>query len=108
MSATDISGESLVAIVNGFAGLTLTGVIKIIVLAIVLLILRSSWRRFNWNMTMISAIVWGSLVSIHVSLLVFLDFNMWKLYLLGIPGQIAVFLWFRMYRPMKEKEKTYE
>lgn len=39
MSATDISGESLVAIVNGFAGLTLTGVIKIIVLAIVLLIL---------------------------------------------------------------------
>ena len=46
--------------------------------------------------------------TIHVSLLIFLDFNMWKIYLLGIPGQIAVFLWFRMYRPMKEKEKTYE
>ena len=76
--------------------------------AIVALSLRSAWRDFRWNKALISAIVWGALISIHVSLLVFLDFNMWKLYLLGIPGQIAVFLWFRMYRPMKEKEKTYE
>ena len=70
--------------------------------AIVLLILRSSWRRFNWNMTMISAIVWGSLVSIHVSLLLFVDVNVWRLYLLGIPGQAAVCLWFRMFRTVKE------
>jgi transcriptional regulator with XRE-family HTH domain len=76
--------------------------------AIVALSLRSAWRDFRWNKALISAIVWGALISIHVSLLVFLDFNMWKLYLLGIPGQIAVFLWFRMYRPMKEKEKTHE
>ena len=76
--------------------------------AIVALSLRSAWRDFRWNKALISAIVWGAIISIHVSLLVFLDFNMWKLYLLGIPGQIAVFLWFRMYRPMKEKEKTYE
>lgn len=76
--------------------------------AIVALSLRSAWRDFRWNKALISAIVWGAIISIHVSLLVFLDFNMWKLYLLGIPGQIAVFLWFRMYRPMKEKEKNYE
>lgn len=76
--------------------------------AIVALSLRSAWRDFRWNKGLISAIVWGSLLSIHVSLLIFLDFNMWKIYLLGIPGQIAVFLWFRMYRPMKEKEKNYE
>ena len=76
--------------------------------AIVALSLRSAWRDFRWNKALISAIVWGALISLHVSLLVFLDFNMWKLYLLGIPGQIAVFLWFRMYRPMKEKENTHE
>ena len=76
--------------------------------AIVALSLRSAWRDFRWNKALISAIVWGAIISIHVSLLVFLDFNMWKLYLLGLPGQIAVFLWFRMYRPMKEKEKNYE
>ena len=76
--------------------------------AIVALSLRSAWRDFRWNKALISAIMWGSLLSIHVSLLMFLKFNMWKIYLLGIPGQIAIFLWFRMYRPVKEKETAYE
>lgn len=73
--------------------------------AIVLLSLRSAWHDFRWNRALISLIVWGSLLSIHLSLLVFLRLNMWKLYLLGIPGQIAIFLWFRMFRPVKEKEE---
>ena len=76
--------------------------------AIVALSLRSAWRDFRWNKALISAIMWGSLLSIHISLLVFLKFNMWKIYLLGIPGQIAILLWFRMYRPMKEKEANHE
>ena len=76
--------------------------------AIVALSLRSVWRDFRWNKALISAIMWGSLLSIHISLLVFLKFNMWKIYLLGIPGQIAILLWFRMYRPMKEKETSHE
>ena len=70
--------------------------------AIVLLSLRSAWRDFRWNKVLISCIVWGSLISIHASLWVFLGVNVWKLYLLGIPGQIAIFLWFRMFRPIKE------
>ena len=70
--------------------------------AIVLLSLRSAWRDFRWNKVLISCIVWGSLVSIHASLWVFLGVNVWKLFLLGIPGQIAIFLWFRMFRPVKE------
>jgi len=74
----------------------------------VLLSLRSAWRDFRWNKALISAIMWGSLLSIHVSLLVFLNFNLWKLYLLGLPGQLAIFLWFRMYRPTKEKEHRHE
>ena len=76
--------------------------------AIVALSLRSAWHDFRWNKALISAIVWGSLLSIHVSLLIFLNFNLWKIYLLGIPGQIAIFLWFRMYRPTMEKENTDE
>ncbi len=76
--------------------------------AIVALSLRAAWHDFRWNKALISAIVWGSLLSIHVSLLIFLNFNLWKIYLLGIPGQIAIFLWFRMYRPVKEKENTHE
>ncbi|MBQ6851950.1 MAG: helix-turn-helix transcriptional regulator [Oscillospiraceae bacterium] len=67
--------------------------------AIVLLTLRSAWHDFRWNRLLVSAIMWGSLLSIHVTLLVFFNFNAWKIFLLGIPGQIAVFLWFRMFRP---------
>ena len=75
--------------------------------AIVLLSLRSAWHDFRWNQALISAIVWGSLISLHMSLYVFLGFHMWKLYLLGIPGQIAVFLWFRMFSPIKKEETTH-
>ena len=69
--------------------------------AIVLLSLRSAWRDFRWNRSLISIIVWGFLVSIYATLLVFLRFNMWKMFLLGIPGEIATTLWFRLFRPIR-------
>lgn len=72
--------------------------------AIVLLSLRSAWRDFRWNRALISAIMWGSLVSIHMTLLVLVGFNAWKIYLLGIPGQAAILLWFRMFRTVTTRE----
>ena len=70
---------------------------------IVMLTLRSAWRDFRWNQTLVSGIVWGFLLSIYFSLLLFLNLNIWMLFLLGIPGQLAVFLWFRMFRGSKEE-----
>ena len=70
--------------------------------AIVHLSLRSAWKDFRWNHFLISSIVWGSLVSLYVSLLVFFNLNVWRIFLLGIPGQIAIYLWFRMFRKQKE------
>ena len=72
--------------------------------AIVLLSLRSAWRDFRWNQILISTIVWGSLLSIYMALLVIFGLNNWKIFLLGIPGQIAVFLWFRLYRKIPKEE----
>ena len=72
--------------------------------AIVLLSLRSAWHDFRWNRALISIIMWGSIVSIYASLMVFLKVNVWKIYLLGFPGQLAILLWFRLFRPVKEKE----
>lgn len=69
--------------------------------AIVLLSLRSAWHDFRWNKFLISTIVWGALLSIYVTL-TFWGWNIWKLFLLGIPGQIAILLWFRMFRPSAE------
>ena len=76
--------------------------------AVVLLSLRSAWHDFRWNRALISVIVWGTLLSIHLSLLVFFGLNIWKLYLLGIPGQIAIFLWFRLFRRDKKEETVHE
>lgn len=72
--------------------------------AIVSLSLRSAWRDFRWNKALISIIVWGGLLSIYATLLVFWNINVWKIFLLGIPGQIAIFLWFRMFRPVKKEQ----
>lgn len=77
------------------------------VTAIVLLSLRSAWRDFRWNRALISIIVWGFLVSIYVTLLVFLRFNMWKIFMLGIPGEIAIMLWFRLFRTEKETDHEF-
>lgn len=73
--------------------------------AIVLLSLLSAWRDFRWNKTLVSVIVWGCLLSLYMSLLLFAKLNIWKLFLLGIPGQLAVLLWFRLFRrPTKEEQ----
>lgn len=71
--------------------------------AIVMLSLRSAWRDFRWNKTLVSVIMWGSLLSIYVSLLLFVKVNIWKLFLLGIPGQLAIFFWFRLFRKLPKE-----
>lgn len=76
--------------------------------AIVLISLRSAWHKYNWNKALISVLVWGCLASIYISLRVFLGVNVWKVFLLGIPGQIAIFLWFRMFPTQEEKERSEE
>lgn len=73
--------------------------------AIVLLSLRSAWHDYRWNRVLISGIMWGALVALHMSLLVFLKFNMWKIFLLGIPGELAIALWFRLFTPVQEDEE---
>lgn len=70
--------------------------------AIVLLSLRSAWRDFRWNRVLISVIVWSTLLALYLSFLLFLHFQMWKLFLLGIPGEVAITLWFRLFRVPKK------
>ena len=74
--------------------------------SIVCVSLISAWRDFRKNKLFVSGIVWGGLLSIYLSLLIFLDKNIWTMFLLGIPGQIAVLLWSRLFH--KPREKTDE
>ena len=72
--------------------------------AIVLLSLRSAWRDFRWNKALISIIVWGFLFSLHITFHMIWGIHLWKLYLLGIPGQAAILLWFRLFSPARQAE----
>ena len=74
--------------------------------AIVLLCLRSAWRDFSRNHLLVSLIVWGVVVSFYVTMLVFASFNIWKLFLLGILGQVATSLWFRLFSGPKGEESN--
>ena len=76
--------------------------------AIVLLSLRSAWRDFRWNKALISIIVWGTLLSVYVTFYLIWHVHIWKLFLLGVPGQIAILLWFRLFSPAKNKSASEE
>jgi hypothetical protein len=71
---------------------------------IVLISLRSAWHDYRANILLISILSWGCLLSIHISLMAYLNLNVWMIYLLGIPGQLAIFLWSRLFRLPEEKE----
>ena len=73
--------------------------------AIVQLSLRSAWKDFRWNKTLISILMWGGLLSLYASLKLFVHVDIWKLFLLGIPGQVAVLLWFRMYTKSTREDR---
>ena len=70
--------------------------------AIVRLSLRSAWNDFRHNQWLVSTVMWGVLLSVFMSLLLFAEFNLWKIFLLGIPGQLAIFLAFRRRKNPKE------
>ena len=74
--------------------------------AIVLLSLRSAWHDFRWNRALISAIMWGTIASVYATLLVLGGWNVWRIFLLGIPGQAAILLWFRLFRSVKKEEQN--
>ena len=74
--------------------------------AVVLLSLRSAWHDFRWNRALISAIMWGTIASVYATLLVLGGWNVWRIFLLGIPGQAAILLWFRLFRSVKKEEQN--
>jgi transcriptional regulator with XRE-family HTH domain len=71
--------------------------------AIVVLSLRSAWRDFRSNLGLISVMMWGVLASVFAVLALALE-PYWLIFLLGIPGQLAIFLWFRLFRTAKEEK----
>ena len=59
---------------------------------IVWLVFNSIWHNRRRNYFIISGLMWSVLASVHLSVLVG-GFNLWQIYLLGIPGQLITVLW---------------
>ena len=76
--------------------------------AIACLSLRSAWKDYRRNLPLVSVIMWGSVLSLYMSLLMFAGLHIWMLFLLGIPGQAAIFLAFRVRKPLKEEKNGQE
>ena len=66
------------------------------------LVFNSVWFNPRTNFLIISAMLWSSLASVHVTCWVF-GWNFWKLYLLGIPAQVVIVLWSRIKPTLKNK-----
>lgn len=70
--------------------------------AITLLSLRSAWQMYSWNMALISVIMWGSIACLYAVIYLISHINIWRLFLMGMLGQIAIILWFKLIKKTKE------
>lgn len=70
---------------------------------LLLVVLNSVWgRRRRWIAIFVSLMVWTTLLSLHLTLL---QYNLWMLYLLGIPAQVIIPVAFSIGKK-KKVEKT--
>ena len=60
---------------------------------IVLLVFNCIWGNPRINFPIISLLVWSVLACVFVTSLVFFDYNMWLVFVIGVPAQIIVSLW---------------
>lgn len=57
---------------------------------VVCLIFNCIWGRRRRNFVIITLLVWSILLAVYLSLL---SYNLWLIFILGVPAQIIIFLW---------------
>lgn len=60
---------------------------------VVWLVFNSIWFSLKHNFIIVSALIWSILAVVYLSLIFIIQFNVWLLFLIGIPAQIIVVLW---------------
>ena len=63
------------------------------VTAIVVLVFNSIWGARPYNFLIISILIWSVLASVFITALVFFNYNLWLVFIIGVPAQIIVGLW---------------
>lgn len=84
-------------------------VVAVMANAIVLLSLRAAWRIYGINRILVSVIMWTALIFVYLILLVSTGVHVWRILPMGLLGQAAIILWFRLFRhPGENKEEDHE
>lgn len=65
---------------------------------IVGIVFNSIWGKKIINFIIISILVWSILACIYLT---FLEYNLWLIFIIGVPVQIGVILWFNIHRRPK-------
>ena len=70
---------------------------------VVWLVFNSIWFKSRRNFFIISVLMWTTLAAIHISVLPF-HYNVWLVFVTGIPGQIIILLWSQLHRIKRPKK----
>lgn len=73
---------------------------------VVWLVLNSVWFNRRMNFLIVSLLMWSALAALYLSFIP-LGENIWLIFVLGVPGQVMVFLWSKLrYRRKLSQETT--
>ena len=64
--------------------------------AIVLIVFNGIWGKRPWTFVLVSVLVWSILAGLYLQ---FLKYNIWSVFLIGAPAQIAIIVWSRLRSP---------
>ncbi|MBR2047394.1 MAG: helix-turn-helix domain-containing protein [Oscillospiraceae bacterium] len=73
--------------------------------AIVLLSLRSAWQMYGINRILVSIIMWTSLTFFYLVIWLTWQISVWRIFLMGGLGQMAILLWFKLFKHPNETKK---
>ncbi len=69
---------------------------------IVLIIFNSIWGKYYYLFAILSVLIWSTLACIHLQLI---QYNIWIIYILGIPLQVAIILWAALIKKPRNSKK---
>ena len=60
---------------------------------IVTLVFNSIWGKAKYTFLIVTILMWSTLAAVYLSLFAFAITNLWMLFIIGVPGQIIIWLW---------------
>ena len=72
---------------------------------IVLLVFNSIWGKPKLNLLIISGLLWSTLANIFIIFYVYTTYDLWVLFLIGIPSQVFISLFLGIKKPKNKSKK---